>query len=582
MRYADIGDKIKNESAGITRFFGVYEKEGGSRGSLYDAMNVSSRAFPSMLQRERRATVRMLGSADGIFADDTLAFVDGGRLYYGARQISGLYLASGEKTLLRLGKYLLVFPDEAYVDLENEERCGFLSSAFSGSVKISTVDAQKNDISYSVFLTEPQSGAIGEYCAVSDGDGGLVMKRFDGAIWRRCETFLKISASGIDGCFNEGDMLSVSGADGALGSAVRVTARESGAIYCEGVITSDIRCELSLTRSVPLFDFVTVSGGRLVGVRRGKAKNGAYVSRIYASAQGDPFNFLEEGGALMLDVDISGAFTGVCDYLGSPIAFSESEIVECRVKGQSLIGTVIRCCGLESGAHKSCVTDNGILYYKSSMGVCRYDGSYPEVISDALFGIRLGGEGCPAICAKGRYYIKLTDSKSRKAIYVYDIGRKLWLREDDPGIVSFAKRRENVYALCRADQGSIMLFDYDSADPDEQTYCSAEGYPRVEEAVQWYVETSEIGADTFESVCPVSLSVRLIKSAKDTTWACAVCDGKVISETEIKGECFGAVSVPVDVTRCDTFRIRLRGSGECKILGLSALYRAKGEVKAWR
>jgi len=583
VKYAKGIKNINNVSYTVTELGGINKRGNARKGALYGAKDMSSRAFPYICPRARRATVRELSSPNGLYGDDTLAYVDGGRLYYGGLEVSGLTLSDGDKDILKLGKYLLIFPDEVYFNTADEDDFGAMSVGFTArNGRVCCVDAELNEISYAVVTKEPDGAAVGDWCAIQGSDGALRLKRFDGYVWNEAETLLKLSASGIGASFRDGDTVECNGLDG-ISTGFRIVKKSLDALYFEGTVSAPVSLgAFGVSRTVPIFDYQTVSGGRLYGVRRGRDKSGSLVSRIYASAENDPLIFSALGGGAMMDIDISGAFTGICDYLGSAVAFSESDIVETRIKNGALIGTVIKGYGLESGAERSAVSAGGALYYKSSVGVCVYDGSYPERISERLGDdVSLAEHGSPAIFASGKYYIKLSDSELGSAIYVYDTENKLWLRETDPGVKRFAKRRENAYALL--ENGELILLDSEQADENELTYCSGSGYPIIEDEFEWSLETAEIGSDNLKSVCPVRLTLRLVKSEGSEVKIGVIYDGQdVCGETVVYRETFGAVSVPIPLKRADTFRLRISGSGEWVFKGFTVEYRAGGEAKAWR
>ena len=582
MKYAEGIKKIKSVAYTVTELHGIDRSEHGKSGALYSVYNMTGSGSSSLKPRARRAAIRTLTSADGLFGDDTLAYVDNGRLYYGALEVSGLMLSPGDKSLFKLGSYILVFPDEVYFNTADTSDCGRMSVSFSAdSARLCCVDGELNEISYTVVEKEPDGAAAGSYCAVRKTNGGLTMKRYDGSLWSECEAFTKLAAIGIGSGLRIGDAVECQGIN-ELGSGFRVIAVSNDALYCEGVPRSEVALGgVKISRTVPIFDHCAISGGRLCGVRRGRDKTGKLVCRIYASAENDPFNFSELGGGAYADIDISGAFTGICDYLGSPIAFSESDIIESRIKNGALIATVIKSYGIESGASKSAVSSNGVLYYKSSVGICCYDGSYPECISNAICErVDISEYGTPAICANGKYYIKLTNNKSKTAIYIYDTNKRRWYTEDDPGVKMFAKRRESVYMLTEG--GELLLLDSELADADELAYCSGQGYPVIEESFEWSMESADIGEDTFSSVCPVRLNVRLVKDAESEVKVGVIYDGEPSEETVIERGACGAIGVPIPLRRADAFRICISGEGECEIKGYSVEYRAGGASRAWR
>jgi hypothetical protein len=548
------------------------------------AENVFGKAGASVKTRGRRAAIRALYRGEGFFGDDTLAYVDGGKLYYGGQEIIGLNLSSGEKTLLKLGNYLMVFPDQVYVNVNDHTQYGSMNStysAFGGGV--ATVNSSGTTLSYTVVEQLPSDAVKGVYCAIKE-NGVLVMKYYNGDLWENVKTYVKVSASGIGASFAVGDVVHCTGLKFVAENHFTIAKRENSALYYDGVLDKSYAVStFSLKRVIPTFDYVTVSAGRLVGVLRGKDKDGKYISRIYASRVNDPFNFAVEAGGIMTDVDICGPFTGICDYLGAPIAFSESEIVECRVKNGAFITTLIKGYGVQDGAHKSICQTRGALYYKSRYGICRYDGSYPELISEDIGRTYITKNGSPAIACGEKYYVCLEDEEKKENIYVYDVCDRLWYSEGGFDVICFALCKGHLYALCGYDEEySIMLMDYDSASEDMRSYLVQDGYLFVEPKVRWRFESASIGIESFGSVCPIRILLRIQKPQRDMLDIGLIYgDGIQENVVSVENAASGTVTVPITPQRCDSFRIIVSGEGQAEIFGFKACYRDGGIENGW-
>lgn len=582
MRYTGKINDIKTEKLSVTEFFGIDESKRGDARYLHDMSNMRTDGS-GLCVRGKRATVRHIYGAQGIFSDGTVAYVSGRRLYYGGAEVPGLYLSDGEKTLCRLGRFLMVFPDGVYCDLSNMSEYGNMHVEFSAeNATLSCVDSSLKQIIYGVSEKEPNGAAEGDYCAVSDGDG-YVMKRFDGTRWTECECFIKLACDAVGAGLNKGDTVSID-QTGVCDGVKTLYAREYGALYFRGILKTGVSTgAFTVKREVPLFDHVCVSGERLYGVRRGYDRDGRLVCRMYASAKGDPFTFFADGGGTYTDLEISGGFTGMCDMAGNAVAFGENDIVEGYIKSGALIATVIRAYGVEKGAHKSIFQSNGLLYYKSGVGICVYDGSYPKCISHAVSFYGKGAYGCPAVAAKGKYYIKLAENTSKNTIYIYDVERKAWSKQDDPGVVAMVKRGENIYMLL--EDGDLVLSDHDACDEADREYLVGGDGLVLEEDVPWMLETQPIGFESLSAVGPTGLCVRLTKPLGTAVTVSAVYDSDdrcSESVATVLAECYGAVSVPLRIKRCDSFRIKIVGSGECTVGGIEVTYRAGGASVAWK
>lgn len=50
---------------------------------------------------------------------------------------------------------------------------------------------------------------------------------------------------------------------------------------------------------------------------------------------------------------------------------------------------------------------------------------------------------------RDRYYISMKDSEGKYQLFVYDMGKRLWMREDSLEVDSFARVGDELYAISR-------------------------------------------------------------------------------------------------------------------------------------
>ncbi len=582
MKYTSSEIKVKRSMAFKNSFNGMYCE----KNAVKDILNLKCRPDGSLFVRPSRGYIRDFTDVNGIFADETLAYVDGQRLYYGGNVVDGIVLTPGEKQLLKIGSYLMVFPDGVYVNVDNPTKCGEMSLKIKmANVSAGLVDKDMKEIKCTVVDEYPEDAVNGCYYAVIGSDGTVTIKRYLNQVWEIAPTLVRINGTGLGDYFNVGDRITVERLENYIGSSAKVLWQNGNSLVVEGFIAvRRMFYNLYVKRSVPLFDYATVSGNRLYGVRRGRDASGDYVCRMYASAVGEPFNFYTDKGAMQADIEISGAFTGICDYLGSPVVFGENEIIETRVKNNSLVFTNVKGRGAERGASGSIAGANGVVYYKSRDGVCRYDGSFPErllPLDECVWNDEIKTVG---IYANGKYYIKITDNELKTAIYIYDEELKAWSRENDIGIKGFACRGRSIYATYEnSGKQGLVLLNYGTSDENERQYCSSEGYPVSENEVSWSFEGAEIKADGFEGLLPVRAILRIKKEAGSHVAVGVIYDGmKNANEIVIDRELCGAVAIPIPLARCDTFRLTVRGSGECELFGYAVEMRKGGAAGIWK
>lgn len=559
-------------------------------GYLLSACNVRTGDDGHIYPRYSRAQVRTITECDGFYADDTLIWVDGQKLYYGGSEISAITLTAGKKQILRLGEFLVILPDGIYYNLSGTGEYGHLSRDFytEGAVSVSMTDTERRSLgSYYVTAELPEDAVAGDTCVlVKDGQEPVVM-RYDGYSFKTLETLIKLSAAGIGAELKAGDTVECSGLEKYFGSYFTVAYCEANSVYVSGVTLSGGSVKgVRLKKEMPYYDHVTVSGNRMYAVRRGYDRNGDFVSRVYASAKGDPRNWSVYGDGLACDLDMFGEFTAICDYLGAPVAFTENALCEIREKGQGLALTRVIGHGVEKGAFQSCKTLGYSIYYKSREGVCKYDGSYPKLISKQISAdLSVADCGAPSAVCNGKYYIKLSANKSKTAIFNYNPDENRWLCEDDPGVVEFAARGADLYALCENETGHrVVLMDYDNACADSRAYLCEGGEATKENDFLWYFESGMIGREIYESIYPIRLAIRCdVYEEGDVGVSLAYDDSVSFSEAaRISGPRKGSFVLPVSPDRCDMMRVRFEGTGMACIKGYKLSYTTGGEVRGWR
>ena len=85
-------------------------------GEFYEMQNLTSDYYPMLASRKRRGVLdATLTAPGGMLAKEALAYVDNGKLYYNGYEIVGLRLTAGEKQLVSMGAYLLIWPDKKYL-----------------------------------------------------------------------------------------------------------------------------------------------------------------------------------------------------------------------------------------------------------------------------------------------------------------------------------------------------------------------------------------------------------------------------------------------------------------------------------
>ena len=108
--YIPYGDNISAYSQ--TGFGGLNHNPSAADGELYRVKNLTSDLYPLLSSRPERVQVTTLTKANGLFAKEKLAWVDGTNFYYDNELIG--QVADSPKTFASMGYFLLIFPDKKY------------------------------------------------------------------------------------------------------------------------------------------------------------------------------------------------------------------------------------------------------------------------------------------------------------------------------------------------------------------------------------------------------------------------------------------------------------------------------------
>ena len=96
--------------------------------------NMSSADYPMLSTRRPRGTVQQLEEPQGLIAKDALAIADKGKLYFNGTEVTGLTLADGEKQMVSMGAYLLIWPDKKYLNTKDLTDYGSMEAAQKESI----------------------------------------------------------------------------------------------------------------------------------------------------------------------------------------------------------------------------------------------------------------------------------------------------------------------------------------------------------------------------------------------------------------------------------------------------------------
>ena len=551
-------------------------------GAFHDTRNLSARHYPLLCTRPRRGLVATLPSPGGLLGKDALCCVSGGTLYVGELPTALTGLAPGEKQLVGMGAYVLVFPDKKYYNTEDPADFGSLEADFSltGEIRYSLCDLDGTVLPDPILSASAPEDPANAQLWLDRSGSAPVLREYSAALglWSERETVytrLELTSQGeIPRLFRQYDGVTVEGAAAAELNGEKILyalgggANQRDYLVLVGLIEAAFTQSgtLRIRRRVPDMDFVCQCENRLWGCRYG-LENGRVLNEIYASALGDFRNFRQYLGlatdSWTASVGSDGPWTGAVNYLGHPLFFKEERIHSVTV---SPVGAhrleETPCRGVQRGSHRSLCVLGESLYYKSRGDICVWQGGFPQSISAPLgevdYADAVGGT------IGGLYYLSMRSSEGWR-LFTYDARRGLWYREDDFHAQGFAAAGGELYAL-EAGTGKLWAL------------LGSRGVP--EETLPWMAETGLLHYETADRkyLSRFTLSLQLEPGARVRIYLRYDSSGDWIESGTVQLSGAGTVTVPIRPRRCDHLQMRLVGQGEAKIFALTKVLELGSDV----
>ena len=560
-------------------------------GEFFDMKNMTSDHYPVLSPRGRRGVYVDQGGFTGLIAKDNLCYVDGSRFVINEYPVE-MGLNDEPKQLVSMGAYVIILPDKMYINTKDLTDFGKIEAAYPGEVGVSVTASYEmckvdgtvytNVIRQSTAPEDPENMQLW----IDTSSMPHVLKQYaaTSAVWNQiATTYIKISAPGIAANFSQYDAVKISGLPDQLsqlkdlegqtsplwevyrdpGDTSEENPRAEGTydyIVVVGILdeAASHESQLRLERTMPIMDFIVESENRLWGCRYGEAANGQVVNEIYASKLGDFKNWncfmglATDSYAASCGTD--GQFTGAITHLGYPLFFKENCVH--KVYGNYPANFQIQttaCRGVQKGCEKSMAIVNETLFYKAISGVCAYDGSLPVEVSAALGDMHYGRAVAGA--HGNKYYISMQEAISPEFyLFVYDMAKGMWHKEDNLRATAFCSCRGELYAI--ADGKIITMLGSGTQDT---------------EAVKWMVETGEIGITSPDMKYISKLTVRLSLDVGAEVRLLAQYD--LMDDWDevcvLNGTSLRSFSIPIRPRRCDHMKLRIEGVGNAKIYSIT-------------
>lgn len=558
----------RQKRVSVTRFLGYDRSPRTPEGAFTAMENMTSQGYPTLSVRPRRGVAATLAVPLGLAARDNLVWCDGAHLVAGGYQTGLVLSPSSEKQLVSMGAYLVIFPDKLYINTRDLSDFGSLenTAVTTGTVSFTLCRSDGDPFGdYTVSAAAPEKPVAGELWLDTSGQTP-VLRQYDGASagWTvTAATYVKLSAAGIGRGFAPGDGVTVSGCGRAdFNGSFVLSAVGDDYLVLPGVLSEAYSQTAALTvrRFVPEMDFVTECGNRLWGCKYGLV-NGETVNEIYACKLGDFKNWNCFAG---LSTDsyaaargADGPFTGAATHLGCPLFFREHSLekVYPSASGAHQIVTT-ECDGVRRGSERSLCVVEGVLYYHGENGVCAYDGSLPQNVSDAWG--RTLYQNAAAGTVDGRYYISVQDGDGTWHLFCYDTRRKLWHREDATHAIAFAAAGGDLF--CLTSDGRVLAL------------LGTQG--TVEGSVPFLAETGDLGLESMEHKYLQRVELSVLLGAGTALGVSVSYDSGATWEEKgsLTGTVCRAAVLPIRPRRCHHLRLRLHGTGDCRIDALCGVY----------
>lgn len=561
-------------------FLGLDRRETVPDGGWAETENLSLRCRPAMAPRPPRGTVITLRSPGGLCAKDALCYVEGGALYINGSPTPITGLADHPRQLVGMGANLILWPDRVYYNTADPTDYGSIDAdwPYTGDVRVRfcRADGSLWPAAPAVSEAEPQEPENLELWLDTSG-GGRVLRQYSASLqlWTEIETpYVRLdffTQGQIPRLFKALDGVTVSGGpEEALEGEKILYALGGGEGEADYIVLSALPAgeglhenqSLRLTRRAPDMDFLCQCGNRLWGCFYGNDGE-QNLNEIYGCALGDFKNWRQYLGlstdSYAASVGSDGPWTGAAGYLGSPVFFKADRLHRLSISASGahrLTETV--CRGVQKGSHKSLCVVGETLFYQSDSGVCAWQGGFPEGVSAAL-----GEEKADSAVggALGEsYYLSRRRAGGGWELLVFDTQTGLWLRQDALHVADFANADGELYAL-DADTGAVLSLTGRAG--------------TLESAVSWAAVTGDKHYISPDRKYPGRLDLRLRLSPGSAVRVLLSYDGAGVW-TEAGGlsapagaETATVLRLPVRPRRCDSYRLRLEGTGDVRMLSLT-------------
>lgn len=575
MKYPQLQQPVTSRTI-VDVFRGYNHNARISDGEFYDMRNLTSDVAPVLSPRKARGLYLQTGNVQGMIAKDSLCYIDGSCFVMNAYRVDmGLSTEEEDcpKKLISMGAYVIILPDKKYINTANLTDWGNIDAEVTTTAPVTFSPCRQDGTAFSPNYIQPTEPEGPENMALwmdtSATPHSLKQWSDSAGMWSSiATTYIRIQCTGIGKAFSQYDGIHITIPEGMTaeqlkelnGSAI-VYAKDDDFIAVVGILDEETTIEehITVSRKMPVMDFVIENDNRLWGCRYGPNNKGEVVNELYACKLGDFRNWncymgiSTDSYAVSLGSD--GQFTGAVTHAGYPIFFKENCMH--KVYGNYPANFQVQttaCRGVQKGCSRSLAIVNEILYYKSQHAICAYDGSLPAEISYSLGDVQY----CNAVAGAhgNKYYVSMQNATSGEWVFlVYDTAKGLWHKEDNLQAAQLCSCRDELY--CSLTDGEIITI-----------LGSGESY---EENVAWMAETGIINASLPDRQYLNRISIRMILEPGSEVSIMVQYDscGEWENIGYMVGSNLRSFTFPVRPRRCDHLRLRIEGVGKAMIFAIT-------------
>ena len=340
------------------------------------------------------------------------------------------------------------------------------------------------------------------------------------------------------------------------------------------VIKANIECsvpyggEMTIERVMPPID-----SDKLIEVNNRLWGCSSQANEIYSCKQGDCTNWQAYGDGIATDsfaatVGCEGDFTGIARQNDSVIFFKENWIIKVYgTKPSNFQTAMFNVPGVEKGSGKSIVWINGVLFYLSPKGVCRYSpGGQPVVISESAFGEMKYKNGV-AGRHREKYVLSAENESGEHELLVYDTIKGLWHKEDGTEMTDTVSYNSKLYYVDGATKHLMCM------EEDDNLIEELDGFEN-EGQFDWSCETGDLYDSDFDAkyISKIRIHADIEESGSFKVFAKFRDGGAWMMLRELEKSRSKPRSVDIAVRRSDFLRLRLEGTGQCRISGILIEY----------